>query len=212
MPEVTLHILDAGVILNVCRRSAPECLVSYTGDASLFRQRLQVPFQIVPNAERGSGRTRKEESAAIIPVRMPRDPRFDLALQVRRHRNEVVALIRFCVTNPVFSSLTFLESLIDSKLGTLEIFDAQDQNLGRPQSAHPENPQYDMLTGRSMRQQRTEFLQAEEPFTRFLADLGHHEFARRALGNEIFIYCIFKARLHIRANLSHDRLAESGLR
>ena len=134
--------------------------VGHTEDTGLFGQRLQVSLQIVPNAERGSGRARKEESAAIIPVRMSRDPRYDLALQVRRHRDEIVALLRFCVTNPVFSCLTFFESFIDAELATLEIFDAQDQNLGRPQSADPENPQYDMLTGRSMRQQRTEFLHA----------------------------------------------------
>ena len=160
MPEMTLHIFDGGVVLNVCRRSAPECLVCYTADAGLFSQRLQMPFQIVPNAERSFGRVRKEEGASIIPIRMDGDPRLDLALKVRGHRNEVVALIRFCVTNPVFSCLTFFESFIDAELATLEIFDAQDQNLGRPQSADPENPQYDMLTGRSMRQQRTEFLHA----------------------------------------------------
>ena len=160
MPEVTLHILNACMVLNVRGRSTPECLVRHSSNPGLFSQRLQIPFQVVPNAERGSERTRKQESAGSIPVRMHRDPRFDLALQIRRHRNEIVALIRFCVTNPIFSCLTFLESFIDSQLGTLEIFNAQDQNLGRPQSAHCEYPQYDMLAGRSIRQESTEFLHA----------------------------------------------------
>jgi hypothetical protein len=68
---------------------------------------------------------------------MPRDPRFDLELQVRRHRNEIIALLRFCVTNPIFSCLTFLESFIYSEFGTLEILDAQDQNLGRGAARTP---------------------------------------------------------------------------
>src|SRR5215210_2408847 len=119
-----------------------------------------MPFQIIPNTERASRRSRKEESAAVVRVWMPRDPRLNLAFKVRRHRNKIVALIRFRVANPIFPCLPFLESLIDSQLRTLEILNAQDQNLGRPQSAHPENPQYDMLTGRSVRQQSTEFLHA----------------------------------------------------
>jgi hypothetical protein len=49
---------------------------------------------------------------------------------------------------------------IDSELATLEILNAQDQNLGRPQSANPKNPQDDMLTGWSNRQQSAEFLDA----------------------------------------------------
>src|SRR5664279_1811479 len=136
MPEVALHILNAGVVLNVCRRGAPKCLVGHTADAGLFSQRLQIPFQIVPNAERGSGRARKQKSSGIIPVRMISDPGFDLAPQVWRHRNEVVALLRFCVTNPILARLTFLEGFIDSELGALEILNSQDEYLGSPQSAH----------------------------------------------------------------------------
>jgi hypothetical protein len=129
-------------------------------DTSAFGERLQIPLEIISDAERGSGRTRKEKSARIIPVWMRRDPRFDFALEVRRHRNEIVALIHFRVTNPIFSCLTFLEGFVDSELGALEVFNAQNENLGRPQSAHRENPQYDMLSGRSIRQQSTEFLHA----------------------------------------------------
>src|SRR5437667_2987686 len=119
-----------------------------------------MPFQIIPHTERASRRSRKEESAAVLRVWMPRDPRINLAFKVSRHWNEIVALIRFRVANPIFPCLTFLESFIDSELRTLEIFNAKDQNLGRPQSAHSENSQYDMLTGRSVRQQSTEFLHA----------------------------------------------------
>src|SRR5882724_1155846 len=143
---------------------------------------------------------------------MGRDLRFDFEFEVRRHRNEIITLVCLGLANPIFSCLTFLESFVDSELGALEVFNAQNENLGRPQSAHRENPQYDMLTGRSIRQQSTEFLHAQEPFTWLLADLGHHEFARRTLGNEILIDCIFKARLYIRADLAHGRLAESVLR
>ena len=52
MPEVTLHILDAGVVLHVRGRGAPECLMGKIVDPDLLRQRLQMPLQIVANTER----------------------------------------------------------------------------------------------------------------------------------------------------------------
>src|SRR5688500_4787244 len=104
MPEVTLHVLNAGVVLNVCRRRTPECLMRHVADAGLFSQRLQMPLQIISDTKCASGRTWEEESAGIMTVRMPHDPGFDFALEARRHRNEIVALIRFCVANPVLSA------------------------------------------------------------------------------------------------------------
>jgi hypothetical protein len=38
-----------------------------------------------------------------------------------------------------------------------------------------------VLTGWGIRQQSAEFFHAQKPFTRFLADFGHHEFSGRAL-------------------------------
>jgi hypothetical protein len=63
-------------------------------------------------------------------------------------------------SNPVFAILTFFQSFVDSKLLTFKIFNAQDQNLGRPQAAHAENPQDDVLARHGMRQKGAELLHA----------------------------------------------------
>jgi hypothetical protein len=116
--------------------------------------------------------------------------------------------MRFCVANSVFSALAFLESPVNAKLRTLEVFNTQNQNLGWPQTAYGEDPQDGVFARSGVRQQSAEFLYGQKPFTGFLAHLGHDEFARRTLRNEIFVDCILKASLHIRADLTDCRFAE----
>src|SRR5579872_6174443 len=45
------------------------------------------------------------------------DPFSDLVSKIRRHGNKVIALMRLCLANAVFPSLTFFQRLIDAKLG-----------------------------------------------------------------------------------------------
>ena len=48
-------------------------------DPDLLRQRLQVPLQVIANAERRSARVWKQERPGIIAVWVPRNPRLNPA-------------------------------------------------------------------------------------------------------------------------------------
>src|SRR5260370_12101867 len=101
MPQVTLHILDASVVLHVRGRGAPECLMGQILDPNLLRQWFQTPLQIVANAERRSGRIWKEEGARIIAFWVPRNPRFNLRSEIGLHGHVVVALLCLCCADPI---------------------------------------------------------------------------------------------------------------
>src|SRR5258708_3898188 len=140
MPEVTLHILDASVVLHVRGRRAPECLMGQILDPNLLRQRFQTPLQIVANAERRSGRIWKEERARIIAFWVPRNPRFNLASEIGRHWHVVVALLCLCGADPILAFLALLEGFVDTKLRPLVIFNPQYEDLCWPQAADGEDP------------------------------------------------------------------------
>src|ERR1035438_26823 len=91
-------------------------------DPDLLRQRLQMPLQIIANAERRSGRVRKQERAGIISVWVPRNPRLNLASEVRRHRDVIVALRCFCLADSILTLLALLQRFVDSEARALATF------------------------------------------------------------------------------------------
>jgi hypothetical protein len=91
---------------------------------------------------------------------MPRNPRCNLAGEIRRDGNVVVAFSRLCLANPIFSLLPLLESLVDSELRPLEILDPQDEDLGWPQATDGQNPQDNVFARGCLREQSPKFIHA----------------------------------------------------
>jgi hypothetical protein len=143
MPEVTLHVLNAGVVLNMCRRCTPECLMRHVTDAGLFSQRLQMPLQIIPHAERAPGRTREEEGARIIAVGMPM---IQASISRWRPGETGTKLSPSSVFVSPIRSSPLCRSLRASSIrscGPSKIFNTQNQNLRWPQAAHGDRRETD---------------------------------------------------------------------
>jgi hypothetical protein len=85
----------------------------------------------------------RENISALFHERLRRD-------HAARDGDKIVALIRLRVANPRISFLPVLQSFVDSELRTLEILNAQHENLGWPQAAYRENPQYEVFTRRRL--------------------------------------------------------------
>lgn len=51
MSEMSLHVLNGSVILDVCRRSAPKRLVRKIVDPNGVREWFQMPLEIISDAE-----------------------------------------------------------------------------------------------------------------------------------------------------------------
>jgi len=89
---------------------------------------------------------------------MPCDPSLDLAREVRRHGNIVVALAGFRVPDPILTFLTLFEGLVDSELHALEILDPQHERLSGSQSAHGKDAQHQMFPRRCMSKDRAQLV------------------------------------------------------
>ena len=74
MTEVTLHILDGPMLLDVCRRSAAKRLMRKVGDPYLLGQRLQVLLQVVADAEGCSSSIEKEKGVRVLALGMNSNP------------------------------------------------------------------------------------------------------------------------------------------
>jgi hypothetical protein len=145
MPQVTLHVLDGGVVLHVGGRGAPERLECHPVNTSSLRHWFQVPLQVVPNTEGGSGRVWEQKRTRIIVISMPCDPSSDLATEIRWHGNVAVALSPLCGANPIFPFLALFQGLVNSELRALEVLNPQHEDFGWPQAADGKNPDYKML-------------------------------------------------------------------
>ena len=91
---------------------------------------------------------------------MLRNPCCDLAGEIRRDRNVVVAFSRLCLANPIFSLLPLLQCLVDSELRPLKILDPQNEDLGWPQATDGQNPQDNVFTRGRLREQSLQFIHA----------------------------------------------------
>ena len=120
MPKVGLHVLDGRVVLHVCGRGTTKRLMGHIGYARFFSQRLQIPLQIIAHTEGRTRRTGKKERTRIVAIRMRCDPGSHLAFQIRRHGDEIVALIRLRVSNPRIPFLAVLQGFVDSELRSVE--------------------------------------------------------------------------------------------
>src|SRR5438270_6952590 len=121
MPKVALHILYRAMILHVRGRAATKRLVGHVTYSGFLRQWLQMPLQVIADTECCSDRAWKQERARIIAIWMPRDPRLNLPCEIRWDWNVVVALLCFCVSNPILAFLALLQRFVDSELRTPEI-------------------------------------------------------------------------------------------
>src|SRR5580658_5939144 len=103
MPEVTLHILDRAVFLDMRGGCATECLLCQVENADTLRERLQLLLQIVADAESCSPAIEKEKRPRIIALRMSCDPFRNLAAEIRRYGHVAVALVRLRIANAILS-------------------------------------------------------------------------------------------------------------
>src|SRR6266478_6112632 len=145
MPEVTLHILDRAMFLDMRGGCTAECLLCQIQNADTPRERLQLLLQIVADAESCSPAIEKEKRPRIVALRMSRDPFRNLAPKIRRYGHVAVALVRLRIANAILSQLPFLQRFIDAKLVAFKVVDAQSESLTRSQATHSENSHHEVL-------------------------------------------------------------------
>ena len=85
MPQVTLHILDRAVFLDMSGGCSAKRLLCQIQDADTLRERLQWLLQIVADAEGCSPSIEKEKRPRIVVLRMNCDPFHNLATEIRRY-------------------------------------------------------------------------------------------------------------------------------
>ena len=114
MPQVSLHIFNCAVFLDVRGGGATESLLRQIVDADKLRQGFQLFLQIVAHAEGRSPSIQEEKRPPVLALRMNRDLLRNLAAQIGRYRYVAVALFRFCSAQAVLAQLSFLQCFVDS--------------------------------------------------------------------------------------------------
>ena len=145
MPQMTLHIFDRTVFLDVRGGCSAKCLLCEIQDADTLRERLQLLLQIVANAESCSPTIEKEKRPRIVALRMNCDPFRNLAAEIRRYGHVAVALVRLRIANAILSQLPFLQRFIDAKLIAFKVVNSQGESLTRSQATHSENPHHEVF-------------------------------------------------------------------
>src|SRR5579862_3903516 len=115
-------------------------------NSNLVGQRLQKPLQIVTYAVGGLFPARKEERAGIHAFRVSRYPLRDLACEIRWHWNRGIASFGLCFADPGVALLAILQGFVNSKLVACEVFNPENQNLGRTKAAGRQNVEHKMLS------------------------------------------------------------------
>ena len=90
---------------------------------------------------------------------------------------------------------------------SLKVFDAQNQDLSRSQSADRKNPKHEVLASRCLSQQRAKLLDGEKAFARSLLDIRHDKLARGILFNNVLVHGVLETCFEVRTNLADGRFA-----